>query len=149
METNSEMINRIAELAKENAALKGILDAYQMSENEANEIIVELKAENERLKHLREEINDFISDISTCGFKYDDRCPGNLDELQCCIEDLCNKFSNYKQILQEIKETIKSIEKDAINGLNNSASFSKNSEFESIQNKANECIKLITKAEEE
>ena len=60
----------------------------------------ELKAKNEQLK---EEINDFISDISTCGFKYDDRCPDNLDELQCCIEDLCNKFSNYKQTLQEIK----------------------------------------------
>jgi FtsZ-binding cell division protein ZapB len=44
------MINRIAELAKENAELKGKIDAYQMSENEANEIIAELKAENERLK---------------------------------------------------------------------------------------------------
>ena len=82
METKSQMINRIAKLAQENAELKGT---------------------NDRLEHLDEEINDFISDISTCGFKYDDRCPDNLDELQCCIEDLCNKFSNYKQTLQEIK----------------------------------------------
>ena len=135
--TKSQMINRIAELAQENAELQGKLDAYKMSENEANEIIAELKAENERLKekirtekiyssqveeleeslnhlkqenerleHLDEEINDFISDISTCGFKYDDRCPDNLDELQCCIEDLCNKFSNYKQTLQEIKTIV-------------------------------------------
>lgn len=76
------------------------LEAYRL-DNE------ELKAENERLKkevkYLEEEISDFISDISTCGFKYDDRCPDDLDELQCCIEDLCNKFDNYKQTLQEIK----------------------------------------------
>ncbi len=58
----------------------------------------------EKSKELEEEISDFISDISTCGFRYDDRCPDNLDELQCCIEDLCNKFDNYKKILAEIQE---------------------------------------------
>lgn len=63
-----------------------------------------LTTENERLKEIEEEISDFISDISTCGFRYDYRCPDNLDELQQCIEDLCNKFDNYKQTLQEIRE---------------------------------------------
>ena len=52
---------------------------------------------------MKEEINDFISDISTCGFKYDGRCPDDLDELQSSIEYLCNKFDNYKHTLQEIK----------------------------------------------
>ena len=60
----------------------------------------ELKAKNEQLK---EEINDFISDISTCGFKYDGRCPDDLDELQSSIEYLCNKFGNYKHALKDIK----------------------------------------------
>lgn len=116
MQTKSEMINRIAELAEENAKLKKyiermdkpeiqVIDAEILTLKEEN---AKLKAENERLKkevkYLEEEISDFISDISTCGFKYDDRCPDDLDELQCCIEDLCNKFSNYKQTLQEIKE---------------------------------------------
>lgn len=68
--------------------------------------IAELSAENERLKETEKEISDFISDISTCGFRYDDRCPDNLDELQQCIEDLCNKFNNYKQALQEIRDKL-------------------------------------------
>lgn len=68
--------------------------------------VAELKAENERLKETEKEISDFISDISTCGFRYDDRCPDNLDELQQCIEDLCNKFDNYKQALQEVREEL-------------------------------------------
>lgn len=38
------------DLQKENVMLKGELDAYQMSENEANEIIVELKTKNAELK---------------------------------------------------------------------------------------------------
>lgn len=63
--------------------------------------IQRLEQENARLK---EEINDFISDISSCGFKYDNRPPVDLDELRGGIEDLCNKFNNYKSCLQEIKE---------------------------------------------
>lgn len=98
--------------------------------------IESLKAENERLKEkikrldeddfcyeiseieyqqmqrLKEEISDFISDISTCGFRYDDRCPDNLDELQCCIEDLCNKFDNCKKVLADIKEIAENIVND-------------------------------------
>jgi DNA repair ATPase RecN len=93
-------IDEINRLQAENAELK----AYKDVNEDFKTAWEELKAENERLEHLDEEINDFISDISTCGFKYDDRCPDNLDELQCCIEDLCNKFSNYKQTLQEIKD---------------------------------------------
>lgn len=49
----------------------------------------------------------------------------------------------YKDVLKEIKEVIASIEKDAITGYNHHASFVKNSEFESIQNKANGCLNKI------
>lgn len=44
MQTKSEMINRIAELAEENAKLNAIIDGYQPK-------IQALKEENERLKN--------------------------------------------------------------------------------------------------
>lgn len=94
---------QLKRLQQENAELK----AYKDVNEDFKTAWAELKAENERLKNVIEETNDFISDISTCGLKYDDRCPDNLDELQCCIEDLCNKFSKYKQTLQEIKAIVK------------------------------------------
>ena len=49
----------------------------------------------------------------------------------------------YWNALNGIKEVIESIEKDAISGYNHSASFVKNSEFDSIQNKANGCLNEI------
>lgn len=159
----------IEELLKELSTQQGKLDAYQMSENEANEIIAELKAykdvnedfktaweelkaENDRLEHLDEEINDFISDISTCGFKYDDRCPDNLDELQCCIEDLCNKFSNYKQTLQEIK-AIAAAPKPFIDFSVTKTATEVKYDYAAICNelelRLHKVLELITKAEEE
>ena len=39
-------VDRINKLEEENAKLLGQLDAYKMSENEANEIIAELKHKN-------------------------------------------------------------------------------------------------------
>lgn len=102
------------------------LEAYRLNNEE-------LKAENDRLK---EEINDFISDISTCGFKYDGRCPDDLDELQSSIEYLCNKFDNYKHTLQEIKTIAEQI-------LNNNEFVYQN------HRDIRQIVRLITKAEEE
>ena len=81
----------------------------------------ELKAKNEQLK---EEINDFISDISTCGFIYDGRDPDDLDELRSCIEYLCNKFDNYKHTLKEIKEIAESkVKPNLVKRMNGTAKY--------------------------
>lgn len=47
------------ELQEKVAELQGKIDAYQMSENEANEIIAELKAENDRLKEEIKEVKKY------------------------------------------------------------------------------------------
>ena len=47
---NKGLIEQNRQLQQDISTLQGKLDAYQMSENEANEIIAELKAENDRLK---------------------------------------------------------------------------------------------------
>lgn len=97
------MINRIAELAKENAELKGTIDAYKMSENEANEIIAELKAENERLK---EEIKNNKSAYQVELGTYNMECGNLLEE---------NK--QLYHTLQEIKAYAESIgNEEMING---------------------------------
>lgn len=111
MQTKSEMISRIAELAQENAELKGKLDAYKQSEQEANEIIAELKAENERLK---EKVKD-----KSCPFffKHTAFCLGRKDEMSrydfckshtnCNIKQMVKDIDKYKQALAEIKEIAK------------------------------------------
>ena len=96
----------IKRLQAENEKLKQVANDSIIEQEKLIAKVNELQAENERLKETEKEISDFISDISTCGFKYDDRCPDNLDELQQCIEDLCNKFGNYKQALQEIRNKL-------------------------------------------
>lgn len=54
------------ELQEKVAELQGKIDAYQMSENEANEIITELKAENETLKKVKDfaciNLKNYIAD---------------------------------------------------------------------------------------
>ena len=58
-----EMLDACIELEQRKVAeLQGKLDAYKMSENKANEIIAELKAENERLK---EDIKFYNGQLST------------------------------------------------------------------------------------
>lgn len=42
---------QLKRLEQENAELKGMIDSYELSENEANEIIAEVKAENEAYKN--------------------------------------------------------------------------------------------------
>ena len=98
METKSQMINRIAELSQENAELKGELDAYKMSENEANEIIAELKAENERLKAELEPYKH--PDVITLLTNW------RTGELDRTHNKIANERDKLHQTLQEIKAIV-------------------------------------------
>lgn len=55
----------IRELFKEITTQQGTIDAYKMSENEANEIIAELKAENEILKTQLNVLEDANKKLSS------------------------------------------------------------------------------------
>jgi predicted nuclease with TOPRIM domain len=72
MQTKSEMINRIAELAKENAELKENIEDLSKDLKVQNEIIGKLEAENERLKNLLTNIKDECSDKLTQEFDITD-----------------------------------------------------------------------------
>jgi hypothetical protein len=111
------------ELQEKVAELQGKIDAYQMSENEANEIIVELKAENERLKE-----ND---------------CE------QCKHLDL---YIKYKQTLQKIK-TIAEAPKPFIDFSEIKTATEVEYDYAAICNelelRLHKVLELITKAGEE
>lgn len=78
MQTKSEMINRIAELAKENAELKAYMDVNE----DFKKAWEELKAENEQLKAL-------CDTYKTC--------------YQAKHNDIDGKLFKYRQTLQEIR----------------------------------------------
>lgn len=133
-------VDRINKLEEENAKLLGQLDAYKMSENEANEIIAELKAENERLKEKFE--IESLTDKTTGETIYRSNVVNKLKELlELRIEDLCESCGAssmmpmpctvYKQTLQEIKAIVCG-----------------NYEIIDPQGRK-DILKLITKAEEE
>lgn len=129
--TKSQMINRIAELAQENAELQGKLDAYQMSEKEANEIIAELKAENKKLKkELKNNKSEYQLELNT----YNIECGNLLEENKelahylACMTERRNKANT---ILQGIKTIVCG-----------------NYEIIDPQGRK-DILKLITKAEEE
>ena len=60
----------IRELLKELSTQQGTIDAYKMSENEANEIIAELKAENERLKAEMTELEEKFLTLNGKSYSY-------------------------------------------------------------------------------
>lgn len=152
MQTKSEMINRIAELAKENAELKAELQKFkdmakkgldefkdvggcwgcglQLQLNQDMEDIKQLKAENEKLKHSNENLRLALKtyEMPEVVKVLTDWRTGELDL----------RMNRYKQTLQEIKK----IAEEHINTrmlLSDKKSFF---EFNNI-------YKLITKAEEE
>jgi hypothetical protein len=98
MQTKSEMINRIAELAKENAELKEEVKQLHNGRNPEELYTLfgkpikyweELKAENDRLKEKIKTIKTFRKIWEAEAQK------------QCCIKVV--EVDKYKQILQEIK----------------------------------------------
>ena len=125
-------VEQINKLQEENAKLLGKLDAYKMSENEANEIIAELKHKNKLLKNtiknknlvdiveenkrLKEKFEiESLTDKTTGETIYRSNVVNKLKELlEIRIEDLCESCGAssmmpmpctvYKQTLQEIKE---------------------------------------------
>lgn len=99
------LLDNIKRLELENAELKGKLDAYKMSENEANEIIAELKAENEQLKKYIERMKEPELKVIDANIALDNK--ELKAENEKLIEGLgvANKYVNkYHQTLQEIKK---------------------------------------------
>ena len=155
MQTKSEMINRIAELAKENAELEAELQNFkdmakkgldefkdvggcwgcglQLELNHDMEDIKQLKAENERLK---EEINKL-------GKKHEDYC--NIMYWQ-----MKEQMDKYRQTLQEIKDIAENkidckqyeIDHDCFNDTRCKA-------LRELIETLQQILDLITKAEEE
>lgn len=78
-------VDRINKLEEENAKLLGQLDAYKMSENEANEIIAELKHKN---KVQKEENKKFTL------------------EAKKIVAQYSAKLEWQRKILQKVKDTI-------------------------------------------
>lgn len=102
LKDDKELQAVIQELLKELSTQQGKLDAYQMSENEANEIIAELKEEVKQLHNCRnpEELYTLFGKP----IKYWERLEQENKRL---IESLgiANKYVNkYHQTLQEIKK---------------------------------------------
>ena len=59
-----DMQDRVSKLEQENTELKSTIDAFEVSENEAIEIIAEYKAENARLKSCLQEIKEIAEKFS-------------------------------------------------------------------------------------
>lgn len=88
----------------ENSKLKGKLDAYKMSENEANEIIAELKAENERLK----------ANKGCCAFKCLDNtfCPEadkKITELELSRDSYKVSYETAKKYREKAEKALQEI----------------------------------------
>lgn len=83
MQTKSEMINRIAELARENAELKGKLDAY--FSNDCIKDIENYKQTLEELKTIAESPRECI-----------------LSEVSCC--DICKRLDKISHIITKTEE---------------------------------------------
>lgn len=66
MQTKSEMINRIAELAKENAELKALISQRDASVTAQTGIIFELKAELQNFKDMAIKGLDEFKDVGGC-----------------------------------------------------------------------------------
>ena len=105
------------ELQEKVAELQGKIDAYQMSENKANEIIAELKAENDRLKEEIKEVKKYQYEQEFLEKEIEEQREKNkrltckilevkaLNEtlnVQCTSQD-CTQLRKLHQTLQEIK----------------------------------------------
>lgn len=89
MQNKSEMINRIAELAEENAKLNAIIDSYQPK-------IQALKDENERLIEEIKEVKKYQYQQ-----EYLDK---EIEAHQKSIWTLAEGLNKRQMLLQEIKE---------------------------------------------
>ena len=76
------------ELQKENVSLQGIIDAYKMSENEVNEIIVVLKG---KIKTLKEKHLEWVK-----------KAKEGMDAQEYCLQDLEKDCEKYRETLGQI-----------------------------------------------
>ena len=102
-----EMLRKYRKLDKE----------HETAVTQYNAVVVQNKDLQKELntvkKDLEDEISDFVSDMATCGFKYDDRPVADLDELRSSIEFLCTQFDKYKLVLNEVKEFLNEIHEES------------------------------------
>lgn len=102
----------IRELFKEISTQQGKIDAYKMSENEANEIIAELQAYKdinedfktawEELKAENERLKEEITEVKKYQYQqeYLDK---EIEEMQKALKTLAEGLNKRQEILQEIK----------------------------------------------
>ena len=121
MQNKSEMINRIAELAEENAKLNAIIDGYQPR-------LQALKDENERLKEEIKEVKKYQYEQ-----EYLDK---EIEEMQKALKTLAKGLNKRQILLQEIKE----IAEADVHIVGDEKLY-----YDSIE----KILQLITKAEEE
>lgn len=103
----------VQQLKQENERLKQECDLYKTwyraKHDDLKNFLGQLKAENTKLKNIikemEENLDDWISDVSIL-YTYDDGKPNNLDELQCCMEQVHKEWQNYKKCFNEIKNCI-------------------------------------------
>jgi septal ring factor EnvC (AmiA/AmiB activator) len=139
----------IAELKKEISTLQGKLDAYQMSENEASEIIAELKAENEKLK---EENYQLQKDCQICENFIDFIPCKPIRDMDYDLQNVINQRDKYIKTLREIK-TIAEAPKPFIDFSEIKTATEVEYDYAAICNelelRLHKVLEFITKAEEE
>lgn len=97
--------------AKEIEKLKQDIEAYKQSEQEATEIIAELKAENERLKEEMKQLEDFVKssdEIDHINHEYTYKLRTCLQEIKKIAEqsniDCIYRISVIRKILTKAEE---------------------------------------------
>jgi len=97
-------------LQKENAALKGIIDSYQESENEANEIIAELKEDNKRLKEEITELEEKFLTLNCKSYSYYMTLQEIKELINTCMEyRTCERCKFFKMCDKDLEGCILSL----------------------------------------
>lgn len=131
----------IRELFKEISTQQGKIDAYKMSENEANEIIAELKA----YKDVNEDFKTAYAELKAENERLEFRVQKLSEDLSCSNKCLRNKIDiehKYRTTLQEIKKYIAKICKEECGYVQKKRCPDCDCRYGAI-------LDLITKAEEE
>ena len=141
---NKGLIEQNKQLQQDISTLQGKLDAYQMSENEANEIIAELKAYkdvNEDFKTAWEELKAENASLKSCLEIQ------RTDETKQYIEKVNVERKNYK--LKSTLQEIKTIAENIIIAYTNIAKSNEKLKAFDLRNRLQQILQKITKAEEE
>jgi thiamine biosynthesis lipoprotein ApbE len=113
---NKGLIEQNRQLQQDITTLQGKLDAFQMSENEANEIIAELKAENDRQKEKIKQLEVFIksdSEIDHINHEYTYKLKQTLQEIKkICKNSHTSASEDYYRTADKIMQKITKAEEE-------------------------------------